>query len=108
MVAALTTEASVFLAEPAGILWSDRWVLQDVEIINSAIAKTVVVRILIYKIRALAFVGSWLKQSVEFSKWIEKNTYRTIENLRLSAAPRHLRYSLQWLRVSPDYSRVTD
>jgi len=50
MVAALTTEASVFLAEPAGILCSDRLVLQAAEIINSAIAKTVVVRILIYKI----------------------------------------------------------
>jgi hypothetical protein len=67
MVAALTTEASVFLAEPAGILWSDRWLLQAAEIINSAVAKAVVVRILIYKIHA--FVGSWLKQSVEFSKW---------------------------------------
>src|SRR4029453_17328380 len=60
------------------------------------------------RFRTLAFVRSWLEQSVEFSKWIEKNTYRTIENLRLSAALRHLRYSLQWLRVSPDYSRVTD
>jgi hypothetical protein len=59
------------------------------------------------RFRTLAFVRSWLKQSVEFSKWIEKNTYRTIENLRLSAALRHLRYSLQWLRASPDYSRVT-
>ena len=32
----------------------------------------------------------------------------TIEKQRLNAALRHLRYSLQWLRVSPDYSRVTD
>jgi hypothetical protein len=54
-VAALTTEASVFLAEPAGILWSDRLLLQAVEIINSAIAKTVVVRILIYKIPRVSF-----------------------------------------------------
>jgi len=46
----LTTEASVFLAEPAGILWTDRLLLHAVEIINNAIAKTVVVRILIYKI----------------------------------------------------------
>ena len=50
MVAALSTEASVFLAEPAGILWSDRWLLQAAEIINSAIVKTVVVRILIDEI----------------------------------------------------------
>ena len=50
MVAALTTEARVFLAEPAGILWSDRLLLQAAEIMNSAIAKIVVVRILIDKV----------------------------------------------------------
>lgn len=36
------------------------------------------------------------------------NGSRTIENRRLNAALRHLRYSLLWLRIFPDYSRVTD